>query len=214
MFERNTEYLHDYEGTFADEETVRRYSEKSEEHIGQMYGGFLKQLAPLNRGESWLDVGAGPGILTASVAQQYPRAQITALEPSEPMVAFGKTHVAEKELQDRISFVVGGADNEAVLETTGPFDLIYSCYTLHFFHDPERCIHNLLGRLNEGGTLFFYDIQRAWWLAWVPLHNAFFRSLRAAYVLPEVREIMQRAGIATYDLKPVFPFMFSLVINK
>lgn len=226
MFARKPESEEEWNAVFSDPATAQRYARKSEKTAPMMYGAFLNELAALVSSLSSpspgsarealhvLDVGAGPGVLTSMVAAHYPHAQITALEPSPSMIAAGEEYIKQKGLAERVRFAAGNAMSRNDLHPLGTFDLVYCVYTLHFFKQPEQAIHNLLGLLNAEGALCFFDMQRVWWLAWMPGNDTFRRSLRASYTPREVRAIFERAGISSYELKTIFPFLLSVVVRK
>lgn len=205
MFARKPESEAQWKEIFSDPETAERYAKKSEKTAPMMYGAFLKELAAIMSSISpgsadtalnVLDVGAGPGILTAMIAQQYPNAKITALEPAPSMITVARDYIKQKEIQDRVRFVTGDAMNSSDLQELGTFDLACCVYTLHFFKQPEHAIHNILDVIKDGGTLHFFDMRRVWWLAWMPGNDTFRRSLKASYTPREVRDILERAGIS------------------
>ena len=72
----------------------------------------------------------------------------------------------------------------------------------------------MMAALADGGMLYIYDLRRAWWLYWVPIHSGFWDSIRAAYVAQEVRQMLQELGIEWYEIKNVFPFMQAILISK
>jgi hypothetical protein len=75
-------------------------------------------------------------------------------------------------------------------------------------------IDNLMACLTDYGVLYLYDLRRVWWLYWVPVHNGFFNSIRAAYVRGEIKEMLEGLRIECYDIKNEFPFMQSIIIRK
>ena len=163
----------------------------------------------------YLEIGAGPGILTAMIAEEDPDVHITAVEISSDMVTVAQEYIEEKKFQDRIHFVVGDASDEKIVRELGKFDLVYCTFTMHHWKDPERVISNLLKAVEDKGVLFIHDLKRVWWLYWVPIHNGFFDSIRAAYTSSEIKVIFQKLGINQYEIKKVFPFFLqSIIVRK
>jgi len=60
------------------------------------YKAFLANLQSLNIKGKYLEVGAGPGVLTVEIARTYPGVEITALELLPDMVRVGREYVARK----------------------------------------------------------------------------------------------------------------------
>jgi len=199
---------------FSDPQNVLHYANKARRTARFMYSTCLSEIATLNISGCYLDVGAGPGVLATLVAQQHPDVQITALEPAPQMVSYGKDYVTEQGLADRITFVTGNANDPALLNTLGTFDLVYCTYTLHFFQQPETVIHNLLNTLNTGGILYFFDLRRVEWITRLPLNSGTLNAIRTSYDIAEVQAILQRAGIADYDIAKHFPFGLSVIIRR
>ena len=198
--------------TFQGMESAREYAQTAEKSSVQ-YQGFLKELKALGIRGRYLEVGAGPGVVAATIAQDNPDVQITGVELSPDMVSVAREYVAGKGLEDRIQFVVGDVANEDLVNTLGNFDLVYCTYTLHHWEDPKKVLRNLTCALADGGVLCLYDLRRVWWLYWVPIRNGFFYSIRAAFVAKEVRAMFQDLGVDQYEIKNVFPFMQSIVVK-
>ena len=191
----------------------RQYAEMAKKRAMQ-YAGFLKELGSLDIRGRYLEIGAGSGMLAVTIVQEHPDVQITAVDLSPENVFVAKEYVESKGLQDRIRFVVGDAEDAGLIDTLGKFDLVYGTYTLHHWQDPRKAIRNLTGAVAEGGVLYLYDLRRAWWLYWVPIHNGFWDSIRAAYVPKEVRGMLQDTGIDRCEIKRVFPFMQSIIVRR
>jgi SAM-dependent methyltransferase len=211
MFSRRIEPHQD--GVFTDVESVRRYAESSEKSTLK-YRAFLEMCRTLGIGARVLDVGAGPGVVSVLVANEFPHVSITATDVSAAMVEAGTGYVAAKNLQDRIHFAQGDAADADWMQSLGTFDFIYSTFTLHHWHDPQPVILNLRGLLNDDGVALLYDLRRAWWLYWVPSRSGFFRSVRGAYTVPEVRALLAGAGIARAEVRGVIPFLLAAIIRR
>ena len=211
MFERVVEP--GQAGALDGQETAANYAEMAE-RLTVQYQGFLKGLKTLRVGGRYLEIGPGPGVLTVAVARENQDVQIMGVEISPDMVTVGREYVERAGLADRIQFAVGDAENGALLESLGQFDFAYSTFSLHHWQDPKRVIRNLMSVLADGGMFYIYDLRRAWWLYWVPIHSGFWDSIRAAYVAQEVRQMLQELGIERYEIKNVFPFMQAILISK
>lgn len=202
-----------HEEAITGTEDVKQYVE----HVKKfkiIYKGFLKTIKSLDIKGKYLEIGAGPGILTAIVAEDNPEVNITAVDISSDMVTLAQEYCNEKKLQDRIHFIIGDASNEATIKNLGKFDLVYCTFTMHHWKNPEKVISNLLKAVTERGTLFIYDLRRVWWLYYLPLRKSgFINSIRAAYVPGEIRILFQKLGIAQYEIKKVFPIMQSIIVK-
>ena len=211
MFARVVECGQD--GALVGEETAARYAEEAKQWMVQ-YRGFLNHLKTLNVAGRFLEIGPGPGVLAVEVARQKPGATITGLELSADMVAVGAEYVQEAGLAGRIGFVVGDACDEATFASLGQFDLVYSTFSMHHWQDPKRVIRNMLSVLADEGVVLIHDLRRTPWLYWVPSGEGFFKSIRAAYVCREMRDMLHDLGLSRFEVWNVFPFMLSVQIWK
>ena len=207
MFERKVE-AHQEE-SFSGLENARQYAESAKKSMLR-YRAFLKNLEYLDIKGKYLEIGAGPGILTTEIARIHPTVEITAVELSQDMATVGREYVADNGFGDRMKFVVGDAEDESLINSLGKFDLVYCTYTLHHWADAEKAIRNLTPALADGGVLYLYDLRRVWWLYWPPIRNGFFNSIRAAYTPAEVRSMLQRLDFEHFEIKNEFPFMQSV----
>lgn len=198
--------------TFGGIEEARRYAAEAEQWQF-LYRGFLRKLRSLGITGRYLEIGSGPGVMAAAIAQGSPDVHITGVDLSRDMVGIAREYVERKGLDGRITFVVGDAADANLLRSLGRFDLIYSTLSLHHWEKPEQVIRNLMSALADGGTLVIYDLRRVWWLYWIRADEGLFDSIRAAYLPDELRDVLRELGIARFEVRREFPFMLSAVIR-
>ena len=88
MFKRVTESNQDE--FFSSIDDARNYAESAKKSMVR-YNAFLANLQSLDIKGKYLEVGAGPGVLTVEIARTYPEVEITALELLPDMIVdFGK----------------------------------------------------------------------------------------------------------------------------
>jgi SAM-dependent methyltransferase len=201
------------QGAITGPENVRRYAQEAESWT-IMYREFLRELKSLGLRGRYLEVGSGPGVLASIIAQDNPDVQITAVELSPDMVAFAREYVTGKGLQERIQFVVGDATDGELIGSLGEFDLVYSTLSMHHWQHPEKAIRNFTNVVADGGAILIYDLRRVWWLRWIPARGGFLDSVRASYLEPEIREMLQSLGVGSFEVREVFPFMQLIVIRN
>jgi len=211
MFKRVSESNQDE--FFSSIDDARNYAESAKKSM-MRYKAFLANLQSLNIKGKYLEVGAGPGVLTVEIARTYPGVEITALELLPDMITVGREYVAENKLDNRIKFVVGDVEDEKFLQSLGEFDLVYSTYSLHHWANPDKAIINLYSAVNKSGMLYIYDLRRVWWLYWIPIKNGFFNSIRSSYLLDEIRLMLRELGTQNTEIQKEFPFMQSIFVNK
>ena len=190
----------------------QQYGERHDAHARIQYRALLREIAALNRAGRYLEVGSGTGYLATMVAELNPATHITALDLSANMVALAKAHIAEKNLQERISCAIGNAGDAASIQQFGEFDVVYSAFSLHHWKDAEKAIANLWSVVKADGILCIYDLKRVWWLYLLPVNGGFTESIRASYTPQEIHGLFQKLDIKKYKISTLFPFFMQSVI--
>jgi len=190
----------------------QQYGERHDAHARIQYRALLREIAALNRAGRYLEVGSGTGYLATMVAELDPATHITALDLSANMVALAKAHIAEKNLQERISCAIGNAGDAASIQQFGEFDVVYSAFSLHHWKDAEKAIANLWSVVKADGILYIYDLKRVWWLYLLPVNGGFTESIRASYTPQEIHGLFQKLDIKKYKISTLFPFFMQSVI--
>jgi ubiquinone/menaquinone biosynthesis C-methylase UbiE len=190
----------------------QQYGERHDAHARLQYRALLREIASLNRGGRYLEVGCGTGSLATMVAELNPAIHITALDLSANMVALAKAHIAEQNLQQRISCAIGDVGDAASINQFGEFDMVYSAFSLHHWKDAEKAIANLWKVVRADGMLYIYDLKRVWWLYFLPVNGGFTESIRASYTPQEIHGLFQKLDIKKYKITTLFPFFMQSVI--
>ena len=177
--------------------------------LGRFYlNRFRKILAGLGKSGRFLEIGPGPGYQTAIIAEDYPEAEIVALEPSPDMVRIATAYVADKGLSERVRFTEGVVEDDALVAGLGTFDLIYSTFSLHHWADAPRAFGNLYGALAPAGVMLIFDFERRW-LTYhlMPGPRGMRESIKAAFTRQEVAGMLAELEAATFALERHFPYM-------
>lgn len=114
-------------------------------------GRFLIERLALQPGLRVLDVGCGPGNLTAYIADLVgERGEVVGLDPSAERIALAR----ETALAGRpnLSFHVGRAEDLAAFAAAS-FDVLYCNSTLHWVADQPRALREFGRVLRPGGRL-------------------------------------------------------------
>ena len=101
-------------------------------------------------GGAVLDVGTGPGVLLAEIAQRRPDVRLTGVDPSPDMVTAAERNLGR--LGDRATVRVGSAAELPLPDAS--FDLIVSSFSLHHWEDPAAAVPELARVLRPGGRLY------------------------------------------------------------
>jgi len=188
---------------------VQRYAE-AQRRVKFMYRPLVRELQALNVVGNYLEIGAGPGILAAMLAEENQNVNITAVDLSAQMANAACGYFRDHHLQDRINYVLGNVNDEKIIQGLGKFDLVYSTLSLHHWKEPEQSISNLWQAVKDNGMLYICDFKRVWWLYFLPGAN----FIKASYTSREVEEILQNSGINNYKIKTLFPFCIQSITAR
>ena len=115
---------------------------------------FLDKLG-IQPGWKVLDVGAGPGFVSADIRQCVGASgEVTALEPSEMYLNYFKKNCNEKHWTN-IKYILSDVENADLPENY--YDLIFARWVIGFVPDPELFISKLKKSLKPGGIIAFQD---------------------------------------------------------
>jgi ubiquinone/menaquinone biosynthesis C-methylase UbiE len=195
------------------QETTQDYLEMQKK-LGRFYlRGFLRMLARQKKTGHFLEVGCGPGYQTAEVAKENPNAHITAIEPSVDMLTVAKSYIKQQGLSQRVRFFQGTVEDKALIKDLGRFDLIYSTFSLHHWHDPVKGIEHLYRALNDKGILLIYDFERHWATYYLPIKRGIIESIRASYTPGEIAAMIAGLDAGKHAVRRHFPYL-SIILNR
>lgn len=117
-----------------------------------------------------LDVGAGPGTLTASLAEHLgPRGHVTAADISADVLARARAHAEARGVAGMMTFVPG-ADVYALPFADGAFDVVHAHQVLTHLDAPVDAVREMLRvtrPVGEGGIIALREADlRAGWCLW------------------------------------------------
>lgn len=193
---------------------AQKYAGEIKKLAGLLYRPFLKELNRLNTGGRYLEIGAGPGVLATIIAENKPEISITAVDISPDMLTVAREYIREKKLQDRINYLQVDVNDNYAIRELGKFDLVYSTFSMHHWHDPAKSIANLCNSVADNGRLFIYDFTRVRWLCYLPVNNGDINSIRAAYTTQEIKNMVEKMELRNYTVRTSLPFFLQLIITK
>ncbi len=195
-------------------EDAMEYALEMRKHGPLIYSAVRKHILALNISGRYLEVGAGPCILAAMIAENHRHVHITALDISPHMVAVAREYLQESQLQERIRLVIGDASDKATLASLGEFDLVYSTFSLHHWENPEKTISNLWNVVAENGLLYIHDFRPVWWGRFLPLDEGARHSMRISRTPAEIKSLFQRLSLPNPEIKRLFPYFVQAVIAR
>jgi trans-aconitate 2-methyltransferase len=95
-----------------------------------------------------VDLGCGPGGLTATLAERWPEARIVGIDRSAEMIARAQQHA----ITGRLAFHKGDV---STWQGSQPVDVILSNACFHWVTDHARLLDHLSSQLAPGGVLAF-----------------------------------------------------------
>ena len=111
-------------------------------------------IARLEEGGRVLDVGCGAGRVCMAIAKEFPKADVTGLDPDEESVKQARDAAATAGLANHIRFLAATTDDLDAIES---FDLITACDCIHDFASPHATLKKLHTLLKPEGVLFVIE---------------------------------------------------------
>jgi ubiquinone/menaquinone biosynthesis C-methylase UbiE len=121
------------------------------ELVGADVDAYLMFRLPAAAGGRAVDLGCGTGVHTAVLAERYK--EVLAIDLSEPMLAWARGRRARSNIRYEQRDL-----SEVTVERDGPFDLIFSAYTLHHVPDLEAALQQMRRMLRPGGQIVVVDV--------------------------------------------------------
>jgi ubiquinone/menaquinone biosynthesis C-methylase UbiE len=164
-----------------------------------------------------LDVGGGPGTISALLAKQNPALSCTVLE-LPPIVAIAEGMIAQQGLSDRVKFLAGDYHTTAF---PGHNDVVLLFGMMH--QEPVHTIRDLLKRaydaLVPGGVVYVMDMMtdashvNPPFSAMFAVNMALTKEHGWVFSDVELRGWMEEAGFQDFGVKPLPPPMPHWIAN-
>ncbi|MGZ9934349.1 methyltransferase domain-containing protein [Streptomyces sp. NC-S4] len=123
-------------------------------------------IGELRPGMRLLDVGCGPGTITADLAELVaPGGHVTAVDAAEDVLAQARTVAEERGLGDAVSFAT--ADVHALDFPDDSFDVVHAHQVLQHVGDPVRALREMRRVCRPGGIVAARDADYAA-MTWYP----------------------------------------------
>lgn len=121
-------------------------------------------LPHLSSGATVLDIGCGPGTITADFATLVTPARVTALEVTEAALGLARAEITRRGLTN-VEFVVG--DVHALAFPDDSFDVVHAHQVLQHVGDPVAALREMRRVTRPGGVIAVRDSDYAAF-AWYP----------------------------------------------
>lgn len=201
----------------AEAEAVAQYDKGARLYMLPEYRYFVwKILRRGIKGGRVLDIGTGSGRLAIELAKaRGGNFEIIGLDVSENMLKIAQENTRQAEVTDKIKFVLANAD--ALPFPDGSFDLVISYASLHHWFRPAAVFNEAQRVVKKGGTVIIRDNRRVYgnpfWEAFIWILRRFMnrrhrdnwpKAILASYTIPEVKAILEKAGLTDYRLSTDF----------
>ncbi|WP_027338853.1 malonyl-ACP O-methyltransferase BioC [Halonatronum saccharophilum] len=117
--------------------------------VQRYMGQHLKDYLDKNEANKVLEIGAGTGLFTQMLLDQFPKSDYLLVDISSKMISRCKEKFKD---YSNISYLV---EDGETLELDCSFDLIASNASFQWFEDLKGAIKNLKKHLNRGGKIYF-----------------------------------------------------------
>jgi 2-polyprenyl-3-methyl-5-hydroxy-6-metoxy-1,4-benzoquinol methylase len=177
------------------------------------------------RGKKVLEIGCGIGTDTINFARHG--AQVTTVDLSAKSMELAQQRAAVFNLQDKIRFLPGNAEQLSTFVPVEPYDLIYSFGVIHHTPHPDNVLEELRKYTHPGTVvkIMVYH-RRSYKVAWIfategkgqfwKLSEIIARNAEAqtgcpiayTYTRKEGRELLERHGfkVSKVEVDHIFPY--------
>lgn len=177
------------------------------------------------RGKKVLEIGCGIGTDTINFARHG--AQVTTVDLSAKSMELAQQRAAVFNLQDKILFLPGNAEQLSTFVPVEPYDLIYSFGVIHHTPHPDNVLEELR-KYTRPGTVIKIMVyhRRSYKVAWIlategkgqfwKLSEIIARNAEAqtgcpiayTYTRQEGRELLERHGfkVTKVEVDHIFPY--------
>lgn len=188
-------------------------AELHEEHNIHTYGRFSKIVSKLfyaptarkiaenitspKNDLTVIDLGSGPGYLSAEVYSLLPQAEIVAVDPSFHVLEIAKKN-AEKAGMPH--YYVTGGTAEKIPCKSQSCDVVISQSSFHEWEDPKKGLSEIFRVLKPGGFIMIIDFNRNWFSGWkgklINLFGSHGELFTHTYTYDEVVTLLEDAGFS------------------
>lgn len=182
---------------FFDEKTAAAYDQRWTVFSAMqtsLYQAMRQILAELPDNARILTVGAGTGSELIALAEQFPKWQFTAVEPSSAMLAVCRQRIAERGFAARCTFHAGFLD---ALPAAEPFDAATCLFVSQFLMQPgerSRFFNQIAVRLRPAALLISGDLSAdTSSAAYESLLKVWMRMVKSPHVTREEIEGMRQS---------------------
>ena len=163
--------------------------------------------------ETLLDAGCGTAPMLSLLTSEYPGKHFVGLDLTPEMI-----NKARRKNLPNTELIVG--DCEKLPFEAETFDVIINSQSFHHYPNPQAFFDSVYRVLKSGGCLILRDNTGPKWIVRVmnrillPLANLIGHGDVKGYLIPEVREMCEKAGLTVEKLEAQKGYRMHLVARK
>ena len=169
----------------------------------------------------FLELCSGTARVPIKIAQRSPACEVVALDYSENMIRIARKNAQRAQLETRVQLVQG--DAKKLPFKNDFFDLVTSNHAIHHLSDPVEFFNEISRVTKPEGAILLMDLLRpprtlipaivsVFGFGSEPLMRSLYRdSLRAAYTLTELRELLGKSRLAGTLIRTYFPGYVAII---
>ena len=162
---------------------------------------IVRNIAPLERDLTIVDLGTGPGILSIELHKLVPQAKIIGVNLSSEMLEIARGNADEAGMSNYETRL--GRAEEIPIESNS-VNLVVTQSSFHEWEDPQKGLSEIFRILKPGGSLILKDYNRDWLSKWKrSLFKFFITMIGESYedhmgmfkfTFDEVADLLREAG--------------------
>jgi len=143
-----------------------------------------------------LDVGAGSGYYSLSIAELLPAGRVICADASDEMLNHLKRGARKRGLRDRVQILKTDASNIGLEQDS--VDLAFSGYLLHELGDPDQTLKEMHRILKQSGRVIIVDFNGV-----KGMHGRHDEHARGAYTPDELAASLRERGFVDVSVKEI-----------
>lgn len=178
--------------------------------VGDYISTFLREVFHIIKDNPViLDVGAGSGYFSLSIAEKLRTGKVICLDLSEEMLQSLEQKAEKKGLRDRIQILKAEASSSGLEDES--VDLVFSNFAFHEFSNPETVLSEIFRVLKPSGCVIITDFKRGTLIG--NLIGAFHREVHGPFSVNELNTLLAEVGLSSVKIRQGRQYIIGLGIK-
>lgn len=159
---------------------------------------FGLELMNIQGGEHILEIGFGNGRIMEEMSKQLSEGEIYGIDISQEMIAHTTKRLKQEVKSGKVK--LEKASVESIPADDNSFDKAFTCNTIYFWPDLDKCAKEVLRTLKPGGSFYcgFRVAETMKRYPFVASHRDIFKH---AMTEEEVKSLFEKAGFSKVEIK-------------